>query len=67
MPKQRGESRDTLKVMNRLRREGWLMRPGKGDHVNFYKPGVVDLITIDTGKKEIPKPIYRRIKETAGW
>jgi len=43
------------------------MRPGKGDHVNFSKPGVVELITIDVGKKEVPKPIYNKIGEVAGW
>ena len=67
MPKQRSESRDTRKVIARLRREGWSMRPGKGDHVNFSKPGVVELITIDVGKKEVPKPIYNKIGEVAGW
>lgn len=67
MPKQLGESRDTRKVMARLVRDGWVMRPGKGDHVNFSKPGSAVLITIDTGRKELPKPIYARVKEAAGW
>lgn len=67
MPKQRSMSRDTRKVMSRLSHEGWVMRPGKGDHVNFAKPGVPDIITIDVGRKEVPKPIISRIKETAGW
>lgn len=64
MPK---ESRDTRKVMARLRREGWIGRKGKGDHVNFTKPGSPHLITIDAGEKEVKKPIYRRISELAGW
>lgn len=67
MPKQPSESRDTRKVMSRLRRDGWSMRPGKGDHVNFSKPGEPLLITIDTGKKQVPKPVYDRIREVAGW
>lgn len=67
MPKQPSESRDTRKVMSRLTRDGWTMRPGKGDHVNFSKPGVKALVTIDTGKKEVPKPIFQWIKEVAGW
>ncbi len=67
MPKQRSESRDTRKVMSRLHREGWTMRPGKGDHVNFSKPGVQALITIDAGNKQVPKPVFQRIKEVAGW
>lgn len=67
MPKQPKESRDTRKVMARLADDGWIMRPGKGDHVNFHKPGIVELITIDTGKKEVDANIYRRIKKIAGW
>ncbi len=61
------ESRDTRKVVTRLQQEGWIARKGKGDHMNFFKPGNPDLITIDTGKKEVDKNIYRRIKKTAGW
>ncbi len=64
MPK---ESRDTRKVIARLRREGWTSKQGKGDHVNFFKPGCPHLITIDTGKKEVDKNIYRGIKKKAGW
>lgn len=64
MPK---ESRDTRKVIARLLREGWIMRQGKGDHMNFHKPGCPDLITIDTGEKQIKKPIYNRIKKIVGW
>lgn len=64
MPK---ESRDTRKVMSRLLREGWKARKGKGDHVNFFKEGNPNLITIDTGKKEVDKRIYQKIKDYAGW
>lgn len=64
MPK---EPRDTRKVMARLLKEEWTMRKGKGDHVNFFKEGSSYLITIDTGKKEVDKNIYRKVKEYAGW
>ena len=67
MPKQRTMSRDTRKVMSRLHREGWTMRPGKGDHVNFSKPGVRFIITIDTGRKQVPKPVFDKVSEMAGW
>lgn len=61
------ESRDTKKVMARLRKEGWIERGGKGDHVNFFKPEKPYLITIDTGKKELAKPIYNKVAKMAGW
>ena len=61
------ESRDTRKTTTRLMRDGWLKRQGKGYHANFYKPGLPTLITLDMGKKEIDKNIYRAIKRIAGW
>lgn len=67
MPKQPKESRDTRKVMARLLEDGWIMRDGKGDHVNFFKPQIPALITIDTGRKEVDANIYRRIKKIAEW
>lgn len=64
MPK---ESRDTRKVITRLQQDGWIARKGKGDHVNFYKPGCTMIVTIDTGAKEVDPNIYRKIKRIAGW
>lgn len=61
------ETRDTKKVIQRLREEGWKERQGKGDHLNFRKENNPCLITIDTGKKEIAKPIYSKIAKLAGW
>lgn len=60
-------SRDTRKVMTRLVREGWIQRKGKGDHMNYSKPGVAQLITIDSGEKEVDKNIFKRICKIAGW
>lgn len=61
------ESRDTRKVIARLEHDGWVKRKDKGDHVNYRKPGKSLMITIDTGKKEIDRNIYRKIKDYAGW
>jgi predicted RNA binding protein YcfA (HicA-like mRNA interferase family) len=61
------ENRDTREVIRRLREEGWIERQGKGDHLNFRKEGSPRLITIDTGKKEIAKPIYGKVAKIAGW
>ncbi len=66
MAKPPKESRDTRKVANRLIREGWTARPGKGDHMNFAKLGC-ERITLDMGAKEVKKPIYGDIKRRAGW
>jgi predicted RNA binding protein YcfA (HicA-like mRNA interferase family) len=61
------EARDTRTVIQRLRKEGWNEKQGKGDHLNFRKKNQPSLITIDTGKKEIPKSIYNKIAKIAGW
>jgi predicted RNA binding protein YcfA (HicA-like mRNA interferase family) len=57
----------TKDVMKRLEADGWQARGGKGDHVNYTKPGVPQLITIDTGRREIGFGILRRIYRIAGW
>ena len=67
MPKQAKESRDTKKVLARLQKEGWKIRPGKGDHVNLSKEGCQELITIDAGQKVVKRGIYENIKRKAGW
>lgn len=54
-------------VVKRLEAGGWVARAGRGDHVNYTKPGVRQLITIDTGRREIGFGILRRIYRIAGW
>lgn len=44
-----------------------MKRSGKGDHVSFNKRGVREVITLDTGRREIPMPILKRIYKIAGW
>lgn len=56
----------TRDVMFRLEKEGWTARSGKGDHVNYRKPGK-QVITVDTGPKEVPNGIYAKIAKLTGW
>ncbi len=53
--------------MKRLIVDGWSMRKGKGDHVNFTKPGIRFVVTIDTGVREIPIGTLRSVYRLAGW
>ena len=46
---------------------GWTERKGKGDHVNFNKPGHPFVITVDMGVREIPVGTLRSIYRKAGW
>ena len=54
-------------VAKKLTKSGWVKRSGKSDHVNFNKRGVREVITLDTGRREIPMPILKRIYKIAGW
>ena len=56
-----------IEVAKKLARDGWEKRPGKGDHVNYRKAGVREVITLDMGQREIPIGILRRIYRIAGW
>jgi len=54
-------------VVRRLEAEGWKRRAGRGDHVNFNKPGHPYVITVDMGVREIPIGTLRSIYRKAGW
>jgi predicted RNA binding protein YcfA (HicA-like mRNA interferase family) len=54
-------------VCRRLEREGWQRRAGRGDHVNYNKPGRPAVITVDMGMNEIPLGTLRSIYRKAGW
>ena len=52
-------------AMNRLRREGWVERPGKGAHVIFKKAGRRVVISSHSG--DVPTGTLRAICAQAGW
>jgi predicted RNA binding protein YcfA (HicA-like mRNA interferase family) len=53
-------------VMQRLRREGWSERPGKGSHVIFTKHGQKN-ITVSSHGGDLPLGTLRSIARDAGW
>lgn len=54
-------------VCKRLEAEGWIGRPGKGDHRVYRRPGARAVVTIDMGRREIPVGTVRSIFRAAGW
>ena len=54
-------------IVRRLIADGWVMRKGKGDHVNFTKAGSRFVVTVDTGVREIPVGTLRSLYRLAGW
>jgi predicted RNA binding protein YcfA (HicA-like mRNA interferase family) len=51
--------------MNRLRREGWTERAGKGSHVVFAKTGRV--VVVPNHRGDIKPGTLRSICRGAGW
>jgi predicted RNA binding protein YcfA (HicA-like mRNA interferase family) len=52
-------------VMNRLRREGWVERAGKGSHLVFLKDGRTVVVSNHPG--DIKIGTLRSICRGAGW
>ncbi len=52
-------------AMNRLRREGWTERAGKGSHVIFKRNGKRVVVSNHSG--DIPLGTLRAICAQAGW
>jgi predicted RNA binding protein YcfA (HicA-like mRNA interferase family) len=57
----------TRDLIRHLEREGWVARPGKGDHVVFRHPQKPGRVTVDTEVKEVPIGTLRSIYRLAGW
>ena len=53
-------------VMNRLRREGWAERSGKGSHRKFMKSGSQSVIVPDH-RGDLKQGLLRSICRAAGW
>jgi predicted RNA binding protein YcfA (HicA-like mRNA interferase family) len=53
-------------VINRLRREGWAEREGKGSHVIFTKSGHQN-IPVSRHGGDLPHGTLRKICRDAGW
>jgi predicted RNA binding protein YcfA (HicA-like mRNA interferase family) len=52
--------------MNRLRREGWAERSGKGAHVVFSKPRRPN-ISVPNHRGDLKPGLLRSITRAAGW
>jgi predicted RNA binding protein YcfA (HicA-like mRNA interferase family) len=51
---------------NRLTREGWSSRPGKGSHMIYRKPGH-QILVLPNHRGDIKPGTLRNICATAGW
>ena len=61
MPKER----EVRRIVRRFRKEGWIERWGKGDHLVFSRGEVT--ISVPVAYRELPMGTYRSIARRAGW
>ncbi len=59
--------RRSREVIARLLREGWVMVAVEGSQHKFKKAGETQHIVVPHPKKDLPKPIARKIAKQAGW
>ncbi len=54
-------------IIARLLREDWVMVSVEGSHHKFKREGERHHIVVPHPKKDLPKPIARKIAKQAGW
>lgn len=57
--------RDSRKIIQRLRREGWVLRATAGSHHQYVKGSA--RVTVPHPKKDLPLGTARQIARAAGW
>ncbi len=56
----------TRDLLRQLEVEGWIRRPGKGDHVVFKHPTKPGRVTVPHPKRDVPVGTFRSIEKQAG-
>lgn len=59
--------RNSRKLLQMLKRDGWLLDRVKGDHHTFKHSDRVELIMITHPRKDFPTGQVRSIYRLAGW
>ncbi|MGQ0672445.1 MAG: type II toxin-antitoxin system HicA family toxin [Hyphomicrobium sp.] len=54
-------------IIAQLQREGWMLVAIEGSHHKFKRQGTAQHIVAPHPKKDLPKPIARKIAKQAGW
>lgn len=57
--------RDSRKIIQRLNREGWVLRATAGSHHQYVKGSA--RVTVPHPKKDLPFGTARQIARAAGW
>ncbi len=59
--------RDSRKIIQRLRRDGWELDRVRGSHHQFVHPERPGLVTVAHPVKDIPTKTLQNIYRQAGW
>ena len=59
--------KNSRKLMQMLKKDGWELDRVKGDHHTFKRAGKVELISLPHPKKDLPVGLVRSIYRIAGW
>jgi predicted RNA binding protein YcfA (HicA-like mRNA interferase family) len=59
--------KNSRKLMQMLKKDGWVLDRVSGDHHTFKHPGRVELITLPHPKKDLPTGLVRSIYRLASW
>ena len=59
--------RNSRKLVQMLKRDGWELDRVTGDHHTFKHPAKPELITITHPRKDMPTGLVRAIYRIAGW
>lgn len=54
-------------IIDRLKREGWILVNVRGSHHNYRHPTSEGRVTVPHPKKDLPKGTVRSIFKQAGW
>ena len=67
MPKRRELERDSRKIIQRLKAEGWVLVNTSGSHHKFKHAGRKHPIVVVHPAKDLPVGTARAIAKAAGW
>ncbi len=59
--------RNSRKLMQMLRRDGWILDRVKGDHHTFKHSDIEELVSLPHPKKDLPLGLVRSLYRVAGW
>jgi len=54
-------------IIKRLKKEGWILVGGKGDHEKYQNPTTGTHVTVPHPRKDMPIGTLRNIYRQAGW